>query len=102
MEFKQELEIRVVLNNLINVVRVRLSGINDAIRGLRKRKTYDKEESTFKDHALKELVKFRKETNVILNKLNVMQKDTELDSTKIISLKEEFMKLKMNTGEADG
>lgn len=102
MEFKQELEIRVVLNNLINVVRVRLAGINDAIRGLRKRKPYDKEESLFKEHALEQLVKFRKETNVILNKLTIMQKDTDLDSTKIISLKEEFMKLKMNTGEADG
>lgn len=97
MEFKQELEIRVVLTNLINVVRVRLLGINDAIRSLRKRKPRDKDELSFKELALKQLVDFRKETNTILNKLSLLQGKEELHASQILSLKKEFMELTMNT-----
>lgn len=100
MEFKKELESRVILNNLINVVRVRLLGINDAIRGLRKSKhnKNNVQKELFKNQAIKQLVQFRKTTNIILNKLVLLQKKEDLDISDISSLKNEFMQLDMHSG----
>lgn len=98
MQFKQELEIRVLLNNLTTIVKTRLLGINDAIRGLTNKKIYTADERLFKEESLKQLKQYRRETNIILNKLMNFQKKEEIDSISILDLKEQFMKLDMNTG----
>lgn len=100
MNFNQELKTRVSLFDLANVVKVRLLGINDAIRGLRKKKPHNKDEANFIKLSIEQLTVARKKTNVILNKL-VLLKDKELDTVdEITQLKNEFMKMSFK-GEID-
>lgn len=101
MTFETDIKIAVTVNNLASVVKTRLLGINDAIRGLRKRKPKTVDESLFIKDSLALLKEARNKTNIILNKLIIILKKESFDEVSIRALKEEFMKMTIDKPDKD-
>ena len=84
-----QLEINVLLNDLKNVVKTRLLGINDCIRILRKNKYPNNKHKT-------DLILYkeaRKQTNIILNKITILLNKVSFTVEEFKELKTSFLNM---------